>query len=236
MSGRTWRLLLVGVVVLAGACSDDDDSADTVAPTPPPTAATTSAPTTAVETTEALTMTSEAPTTTTTTTVPPTTTSVEDIKAEVAAAYLDLDERGLDLLQHPRLRGLERRAAQVAVKGSPYFARVVERVTELIERNQYVAPNDPDHRSIIVESVDLVGERPYRRASVTVCQVTNGILVTKAEASPVPGTSVPVSGTGELIATRITLELRRTADGWRHTNLADPSDPVWQGVTECPAA
>jgi hypothetical protein len=191
-----------------------------------------------VETTEALSTTSVEETTTTTTTMPPTvppTTSVEDVEAEVAATYIELDAKSVSLLKNPRKRGLPRRAAEIAIPGTPYFERIIDVVTDLVDTHRRAAANDPDLRSVTVEGVELVGRKPFRRAVVTVCQVDNGVLVVDAEASPVPGDSIVVGGTGELEATRLVLSMRLTADGWRHASAPSDESVSWEGARECPA-
>ena len=55
----------------------------------------------------------------------------------------------------PSLDGLDARAAEIAVPGSPYYVDLVDRVTTLVNNGQFAAPNTPDIRSVTVESVEL---------------------------------------------------------------------------------
>ncbi|MET0459542.1 MAG: hypothetical protein ABW195_09850 [Ilumatobacteraceae bacterium] len=217
----------------ATACDSGDDDADpattqpvaTSPPTGPP------GPTAEPSTTSTTTTTTTLPPTT----LPPTTTSPEQVKAEVAAAFVALDSESFALLAAPSLDGLDAKAAAIAIPGSPYFQVVVDRVTELVTNEQFAAPNQPDLRSVTVERVELEGAAPYTNALVTVCQVTNAVTMKGPNNSLMPGTTFPVVGTGDVAAYRFTQNLRLTPEGWRHEQIADPSDPYWPGLSACPA-
>jgi hypothetical protein len=232
VSGRTWRLLVVGVVVLAGACSDDDDSADTVAPTPPPTAATaTGAPTTAVETTEALTTTSEAPTATTTTTVPPTTESVDDLKAQIAADYVAARERARAITAEPSLRRLRARAARAATGEA--LDILVQHVRGLVEREERVVPGEPPVQVAIVEKVEIAS-LDATSATVTACIADNSRVVLPADESPI-GSDV-FTGDGALVAERLVEPVTLTANGWLPSAARVDVVGSWEGSDSCPDA
>ena len=184
------------------ACGDDDDSAPTTILPPVTTDATTVA-STAPPTTES--------TTTTTTTLPPTTTvDVEAIKAQVAADYLKTAQAVEDLLRNPTLDNLDARLAEIAVPGSPSFTGIQATVQDDVSKGQHVAPGSPDYSDSSVESVEIVGDPAEGRAVVTVCLVTNSILV--------DSNGQKVGGTSAVTAAKFTQPMQRTTDGWRQSD------------------
>jgi hypothetical protein len=223
VSTRGGTALLVALAIVAGACSDDDAAS-------PTTTATTSSG--RPETTAAA-STAQATTTAPTTAAPATTQSAEHLKSEIEAAYRDLDARGFALLQNPTLDGLDAKVAEIAVPGSPYAQAIVERVTELVNKGQFMRPNFNSIERLTIESIDITGNGT---ANVTACQVSNAVTIKVDEKLPTPGHSIPVGGTGNLYASRVTQSMVRTADGWRHDGVADPNDPVWEGLDSCPPA
>jgi hypothetical protein len=237
----TALLLAVGVVAAAGCSDDDAQGGSTTVETGPPTTttestdvATTSAPVTTS------TPTTDPPTTSTpaTTSAPPTTTTApideEALKAEIAEDYERAFYRSYRILEHPRLRNLEMRAAEVLAPGSPAFDVFVARVRELVALGDAVVPNDPDLLSATVENVELAGEPPYRRATVTVCEVTNRRQVNLPENSP-SGEAIEVAGSGELLVTRFEEPVRLTRNGW--LRYKTPREGIgYPGETTCPPA
>ncbi len=226
--------LLIAVAVGAVGCSDDDGQGSP--------ATTTSATATSAETTVAVT-TSVAPTTTATsppttdtpTTPEPTTepVDVEALKHQIAQDYERAFYRGWQMLERPRLRNLNDRAAKVLARGSPAYDSYVARTRELVALGDAVVPNDPDLLSAMVERVDLVGGAPYRRAIVTVCEVTNRKQVTLAENSP-SGEQIEVGGTGNLEVIRYHEPVRRTANGWLRFKTPREGTGFDRGETTCP--
>ena len=83
---------------------------------------------------------------------PPTTQSVDQLKAEIEAAYRDLDAKGYALLRNPTLDGLDAKVAEIAIPGQPVRRALgATRVTQLVQNGQYLVPDDPslelgDHR------------------------------------------------------------------------------------------
>jgi hypothetical protein len=236
------RTRIVGAAVLAAslaaACSSDPDAdpAPTTTAVAPDSAPQSSAPDppTSVPP-DSPTTSSTAPSTTTTVPVP-TTASPDQVKAEVAAAYLDLDAKLVQLLMHPTLDGLDVKAAEIAVPGSPYYTALVDRVSTLVAKGQFAARNTPDIQSVTVESVDLLGGVPGQEATAIACEVSNLLTMTGPDNPVVPGSSIPVGGTGELVAYRLTQRLQRTASGWRHVGAPDATNSYWPGVESCPPA
>jgi hypothetical protein len=228
-------LLLVAAVGLVAACdsgADDADPATTASATSPPVVTGSPGSTDPPPSTAEPSTTSTLPPTT----LPPTTTSPDQVKAEVAAAFVDLDAKSFALLTAPSLDNLDTRAAAIAIPGSAYYQVVVDRVTTLVANGQFAAPNVPDLRSVTVEMVELEGVAPYTNAFVTACLVSNTLTMKGPNNSLVPGSTFPVGGTGDVAAFRFTQNLRLTPDGWRHEQIADPSDPYWPGLSACPAA
>jgi hypothetical protein len=224
---------MIALAIVAAACSDDDDAAD-----PTTTAsATTEAPDTSPDTTEAATtVATTAPSTVAPTTAPPTTQSPEQLTAEVTAAFVALEDKNLALLMNPKVPNLQASIDEIAVPGSPYAQQAEARVNELIANGQSVRLNDPDLRKITVERVNVLDPPQYTHVNVTVCQVGNAILVKNAEDSPIPGRSIPVSETGKLSATRYTVDLVLTGDGWRHSGVLGPDAVTYPDAIACPPA
>ncbi len=169
----TAALLLAAGLVAAAACSDDDDgqggNTTGVTELPPTTTGTTSVATTSAPATTAPPPTTDPPTTSAppTTSTPPTTEPVDEeaLKAQIADDYERAFYRRWQMLENPRLRNLEARAAEVAVVRFARVRRVrVDGSRELVALGDAVVPNDPDLLAVTVESVELVGEPPYRRA------------------------------------------------------------------------
>jgi hypothetical protein len=169
------------------------------------------------------------------TTLEPTTqpVDVEALKAEIARDYERAFYRGWMMLEYPRLRNLDARAAMVLARGSPAYHSYIARTRELLALGDAVVPNDPDLLSATVESVDLVGQPPYRRAIVTVCEVTNRKQVTLPENSPT-GKQVEVAGTGNLEVIRFHEPVRRTTNGWLRFKTPREGTGFDRGETTCP--
>jgi hypothetical protein len=236
MGGRLVKrlcvLVLAGAAVLA-ACSDDDDTAGTT--TAPPTSNTAVAstlPTTTLPTTEAVTTSTPTTSSTVAPTAPPTTESIEALKAQIAADYVASDARLTELVAQPSLDNLRRRVARVAAPGE-YFELLVGRVKELIRLGDKVVPGDPPIHGMTVESVRLIGQPPYQRAVLTVCEVDNSRQVTPAENSPIGS---DVFSTNDVVrAVRSRQPVRQTEYGWLPYRVVVNVDGRWEGVTECPA-
>jgi hypothetical protein len=219
---------LLAVAITAAACSDDDAADPTTVVTESTVRPETREPATTTSTTEATTTSSS---TTTTTSPPPTTQSVDQLKAEIEAAYRDLDAKGYALLQNPTLDGLDAKVAEVAVPGGAYAQALNDRVSKLVQNGQYVVPDDPSLDAVTIESIEITGQGS---ATVTACLVTNALTVKRADQSPIPGRSIPIANP-EVYASRVHETLLRTEAGWRHDGFATDEDPVWQGVDACPA-
>jgi hypothetical protein len=226
---------------MAVGCSDDDarGGSTTVVTEPLTTTETTAVATTSAPATTATPTTSDPPTTTASpvpTTTPPTRAPVDEeaLKAQIADDYERAFYRAYRMLEQPRLRNLEVRAAEVLASGSPAFDVFVARVRELVALGDAVVPNDPDLLSASVEHVEFVGEAPYRRANVTVCEVTNRKQVTLRENSP-SGEQIEVAGSGELLVTRFEEPVRLTLNGW--LRYRTPREGMgFPGETTCPPA
>jgi hypothetical protein len=238
----TTALVLVAGLLMAVGCSDDDarGGSTTVVSEPPTTTETTAIATTSAPATTATPTTSDPPTTTAspvTTTTPPTTAPVDEeaLKAQIADDYERAFYRRWQMLQNPRRRKLQSRAAGVLVADSPAYDLFVNRVRELIALGDALVPNDPDLLEVSVENVELVGDPPYREAIVTACEVTNRKQVTLPENSPT-GEEIEVAGSGRLLVTRFEEPVRRMGNSW--LRYADPRDGVRydQGETTCPPA
>jgi hypothetical protein len=232
------RPLLVAAALTAAGCSDDDaagnDSTVVEPATTPTSAVNTTAPSSATTvTTETSPPTTDAPTTVTPTTTPP--VDVEALKAEIARDYERAFYRGWKMLEMPSLRNLEARVAAVRVPGSPSFDQLVARIEELVALGDRVVPNDRDLLSVTVERVELVGRPPFRRAIVTVCEVTNRRQVTPAENSPT-GNEIEVAGTGVLDVARYDEPVRLTDNGWLRYVETRRGTLFDQGETTCPPA
>ena len=230
---RRWgaSAALVAVALLASACSDDDaaDLTTTVAETSN-SPETTFEPTTA-STTEASSRTTTTEASTTTTSAPTVTTqAVDRQKAEIEAAYRDLDAKGYAMLQNPTLDGLDSTVADIAIPGSPYAQAVIQRVTQLVQNGQYLVPADPSIESLTIESIEMNGPGA---ATVVACQVSNALTVKRADQSPIPGRSIPIAN-DQVYASRLTETLVLTPDGWRHEGVSGLDAPVWEGADACP--
>jgi hypothetical protein len=235
-------LLLAAGLLAAAACSDDDDAqggSTTVGTDPPPTTGTTAVAATSAPATTATPATSDPPTTSAppTTSTPPTTEpplDEEALKAQIAADYERTFYRRATMLRHPRVRNVEARVATVLVEGSPAFDAFVARIRDLVALGDAVVPNDPDLYSATIESVELVGRPPYRRAIVTVCEVDNRKQVTLPENSP-SGEEILVAGSGELQVIRYEEPVRRTQNGW--LRFKSPREGIgYDGEMTCPPA
>jgi hypothetical protein len=236
----TTALVLVAGLLMAVGCSDDDarGGSTTVVTEPPTTTETTAVATTSAPATTATPTTSDPPTTTAspvTTTTPPTTAPVDEeaLKAQIADDYERAFYRSYEMLGNPRLRNLNTRAARVAAAGSPAFHDFVEIIEELVALGDRWVPNEPDLLSADVEKVELVGEQPYRRAIVTVCEVTNRKQVTPPENSPT-GEEILVAGTGQLLVLRLVEPVRLTPNGWLRYRAGGRGTQFDQGETTCP--
>jgi hypothetical protein len=218
---------LVAAALVIAACSDDDD-AD---PTTTPVTESTARPTTVAATTTSPAASTTTSPSTTTTTMTPTTQSADQQKAEIEAAYRELDAKGFAMLQNPTLEGLDAKVAEIAVPGGAYAQALTDRVKNLVESGQYVVPDDPSLDSVSVESIEFTGEGA---ATVTACLVTNALTVKRADQSPIPGRSMPIANP-EVYASRVHETLVVTETGWRHDGFVNEEDPVWQGVDACPA-
>jgi hypothetical protein len=230
-------LLIAGAVAAAG-CSDDDaqGSSTTTAGSGSPAsttdttlAATTSAPPTSSPSTPS---TTDTPTTPEPTTEP---VDVEALKAEIARDYERAFYRGYRILETPRLRNLDGRAADVVAEGSPAYRNFVSRVQELVALGDAVVPNTPDLLSAEVEKVELLGTAPFRRAVVTVCEVTNRKQVTLPENSST-GQQIEVAGSGQLLVFRFEEPVRLTSNGWLRTRGDREGVQFTGGQTTCKPA
>jgi hypothetical protein len=218
--------VLAALAIVTAACSDDDDATPTTTAETPPTTSpeTTAAPTTSAPVTPVTTASSP----------PPTTQSVDQLKAEVVAAFLALEDKNLALLMNPNVPDLEASIAEIAIAGTAYAQQIESRVNELIANGQSVRLNDPNLRSVTVEQVQSLDPPSNDHVNVTACQVGNAILVKNADVSPIPGRSIPVGGTGQLVASRFTVDLVRTPAGWRHAGAPGPDSVSYPGASECP--
>jgi hypothetical protein len=222
--------LVAALALTAGACSDDDDAADpsttlTATTAPPETSASvvaTGAPTTVA-------------TTPTPTAAPTTTQSVDQFNAEVSAAFLALEDKIRAILMNPKAPDMGVRIAEVAVPDTPYANQITARVNDLNSKGQSVRSNIPDIRKLTVERINVLDPPANTQVNVTYCQVSNAILVKNADDSPIPGRSIPVGGTGELSASRYTVDLVRTPDGWRHSGAPGNDSISYPNATDCPA-
>jgi len=226
---RRWgaSAAFVAVALAVAACSDDD--------TADPTAVATTESTAPAETSEATTSTTEVTTTSSSTaTAPPPTTSVGQFDAEVTAAFLALEDKALALLMNPTGSDLDAAVADIAVPGSPYAEETSERIQELIANGQLVRLNDPNLRSVTVEEIEILDPPNNTHVNITYCLVGNELLMKSAASSPIPGSSIPVGGTGELAATRFTLDLVLTPAGWRHSGSPSDASTTYEGADACP--
>jgi hypothetical protein len=231
--------LLIAAAVAAAGCSDDEDAQGSSTPTassvqPANTTDTTLAATTSVAPTSS----AATPPTTDTPTTPESTTEpvdVEALKAEIARDYEGAFYRGYRILGTPRLRNLDGRAAHVVAKGSPAYRNLVSRVQELVALGDAVVPNTPDLLSADVENVELLGTAPYRRAIVTVCEVTNRKQVTLPENSST-GQQIEVAGSGQLLVFRFEEPVRLTSNGWLRTRGDREGVQFTGGQTTCKPA
>jgi hypothetical protein len=201
---RAGRSLGVAAVVLGAvvaACGDDDDATPTTTSTP----ATTELATTVPATTDPAT-TSSPPTTA----APTTTVDVETLKAQIAADYLKTAQAIKALTRDPTLDRLEDRLAEIAVPGSYVFDAVRTNVQSLVSKGQHVAPGTPDYSDTIVEDVELLGAPSQGRAEVTVCLVTNQVLVDSS--------GQQVGGLSSVTAAKVREPMQRTRDGWRQSD------------------
>lgn len=238
-SRTTAALIAAGALLaLVAACSDDDspEAGDTVPPSPI-TAATTSPATT-----------HETPPTTqpasSSTVAPTTTVSEEHVKAEIEADYLEITDHGWELAANPRKKNLEKRVAQVAVTGSPYYETTITRIRELVDRGEYMYLDEPPINKATVQDIELIGEPPYTEAIVIACHVSNANLVTDPiPADEFPGGTYPdglepdVAYVGEPSGVRAILyerPLRLTNDGWRRYQEAT-HEPIaeYEGQESC---
>jgi hypothetical protein len=145
------------LAVLGAACSGDDDAQP---PTRPP-------PDTSVVVTTSTVPVTTATTSTSTTAAPTTTESVDQLKAEVEAAFQDLNAKVAALLRIPSLDGLDAKVAEIAVPCSPYADALTGRVTRLVNNNELVAPNFQSIETLTIEPVQITDPN---RANVTACQ------------------------------------------------------------------
>jgi hypothetical protein len=218
---------LVAAALVIAACSDDDD-AD---PTTTPVAESTARPTTVAATTTSTAASTTISSSTSTTTITPTTQSADQQKAEIEAAYRELNAKGYAMLQNPTLESLDAEVAEIAVPGGAYAQALTDRVTQLVQNGQYLVPDDPSLDSVTVELIEITGEGT---ATVTACHVSNALTVKRADQSPIPGRSIPIANP-EVYATRVHETLALTESGWRHDGFATEEDPIWQGTDTCPA-
>jgi hypothetical protein len=230
--------LILTVALAAAGCSDDDGGDDTTPTTTAPTTSSMPPSTTEVGSTTASSVSSPTTEVAATTDVPTTTDAPIDeeaLKAEIADDYERAFYRRAQMLAKPSLRNLEGRVATVLVEDSPAFETFVARVRELVALGDVVIPNDPDLYSATVENVRLLGEPPYRRAIVTVCEVDNRRQVTPPENSPT-GNEIEVAGTGALDVARYHEPVRLTEEGWLRYASPRRGTLFNQGETTCPPA
>jgi hypothetical protein len=232
---RVAALLLAGAVTAAGCSDDDAQSSNTTAASTPEITQTTVEATTSTAATTA--PTTAPPTTDTPTTPEPTTQPVDEeaLKARIAKDYERAFYRGYRMLARPSLRNLEALAATVVAVGSPAYHNFVARIRDLVALGDAVVPNDPDLLSATVEKVKLVGALPYRRAVVTVCEVTNRKQVTPPENSPT-GEQIEVAGSGQLLVFRFEEPVRFTSNGWLRTRGDRKGVQFTGGQTTCQPA
>jgi hypothetical protein len=119
------------------------------------------------------------------------------------------------------------------VKDSVPYGQVVKRIRDLVATGDRVVRNTPDLLKVTVEKVELVGEAPFSKAIVTICQVDNLKQITPAENSPT-GSEVEVVGTGALIASRIADPVMLTDHGWLPYSADRPATD-FEGQGSCPA-
>jgi len=254
--------VITAMVVTAGACSGDDGAVSTipivstttevpladppttdtvpssVGVTPPDSSTTPGTdeppPTTAVPTTDG-------PTTVESTPVNPTTVPLptslnpgpdERLRATIARDFLRAERRGWDIASNPTRPRLEARVAQVVAKNSPAYHDLLASYLDLIESDERVRLGVPPTLKIIVEDVRFVGRRPYARALVTFCDVSNSYVVRERA----NGESELVRGSRELDAVRYRIPVRVTGDGWRRYTAEDTYVDRWEGAQLCPGA
>jgi len=222
----------VTLAVAAAACSDDDAADPTTVATGSSAAPGTTTTTRSTTTTTEATTTSSS--TTTTAAAPPTTQSVDQLKAEIEAAFIALEDQVLAVLMEPAAPDVEAKIGQIAVPGSAYALQMASRVAELVANDQVVRLNEPNLRNVIVESIQVLDPPSNTHVNVTYCLVGNALLVKNAETSPIPGRSIPVGGTGELSASRFTLDLVLTPTGWRHSGPPADDSTTYEGADVCP--
>ncbi len=246
--------VITAMVVTAGACSGDEGALSTIPivstttevplTDPPTTDAVPSSsttpgtddptPTTAVPTTDGPTTGESTPVNPTTVPLPtsPNPDADERLRATIARDFLRAERRGWAIASNPTRPRLEARVAQVVAKNSPAYHDLLASYLDLIESNERVRLGVPPTLRIIVEDVRFVGKRPYARALVTFCDVSNSYVVRERA----NGESELVRGSRELDAVRYRIPVRVTADGWRRYTAEDTYLDRWEGAQLCPGA
>lgn len=163
---RRGALLVASVIVVATGCSGDDGEGGAGAATTSPTTTmtTTPAPTTTTTTTST---TTTAPTTTTSTTTTVPEPTLEDLEAEVAAAYQAIYDGYWECLRSP----LDCDTSWL-VEGSPSFEAMQATMQGLADRGRYVGDDPVGY--FVIESIEFDESRT--EATVVTCWWSTAVL------------------------------------------------------------
>ncbi len=141
-----------------------------------------------------------------------------------------------EMLETPSLRNLEARVATVLRCGFAGVRQLRRRGSQelvaLGDAGRAERPGPAVRRRWRTSSWSV--EPPYRRAIVTVCEVTNRRQVTPPENSPT-GEEIEVAGTGKLVVTRFEEPVRLTDNGWLRYQDPTRGDRVRPGGDDVPA-
>lgn len=217
---------------LIAACNGDDEPTATLATTAP---STTTTPELTTVATSALDTTGSTGPSTSDVSAPPTTPAQDEeaLKAQIAADYERSFREILVMQENPSLDDLQARVDLVAAPGSEVHARLVQRISDLVDRGERVMPSDPDLTRVVVEQVELVGEPPYVRALVTNCETSNRRSVSSIDTTTATA-DVMSSDTGELISFRTVQPVVLTPNGWLRSDLISTGG-VYRGESSCPS-
>ncbi|MFV0306882.1 MAG: hypothetical protein ACK5OX_03955 [Desertimonas sp.] len=250
MERRVRLLVVIGalVAVTAAACDGGESSTgstaagDTLSPatrpatTPPSDTASPPTESPAAASTSS-TMASSITATIPATSIPATSSTSQDqadeaLRQQIAADYIENFAEVDAIVANPSLDGLDARLAEAFEPGSAAFVAVHDHVADLVATGDVVARNNPDLFSVTVESVELVGDRPFVDAVVVACEVDNRQRITPPENSPT-GQPVLVAGTGMLLVGRYREPMRLTDGGWI-TYQSPRQARGYEGVQTCP--
>jgi len=243
--------VITAMTVAAGACSGDEGAVSTipivsttteVPLADPPTTDTVPSsstapgtddptPTTAVPTTDGPTTVESTPVNPTTVPLPtsPNPDADERLRATIARDFLRAENATWEISTNLRRKNLEQRVARVLVKDSPAYYDQLAVYLSLIDNRERLILGQPPTMKFIVEKVELAGRRPFKRATVTFCNVSNVVSVRTLP----DGSAEETGGSEDVIAARYRVPVRLTSDGWRRYTVVDTYIERWEALT-CP--